>query len=84
MTSCICSSSPKGATASRRSPDGGADDNVIIWLKNLGCNGTERDLGACIAKGENWGDTEHCSHDKDARVLCGGKGMVIKVTQHTA
>ena len=63
----------EGAIGRRKSLDGGADDHVIIWLQRLGCNGTERDLGSCIAKGETWGDTEKCSHDEDARVLCGGR-----------
>ena len=45
-----------------------------IWFENVACTGTERSLDKCSHSG--WGRYgSHCSHNRDAGVLCGGRLM---------
>ncbi|XP_028407328.1 deleted in malignant brain tumors 1 protein-like isoform X2 [Dendronephthya gigantea] len=38
-----------------------------IWLQNLKCTGSERNIASCVHRG--WGDT-YCSHSRDVGVEC--------------
>ena len=42
-----------------------------IWLQNVECTGSERDIASCFHRG--WGDT-YCSHSRDVGVECSTTG----------
>jgi hypothetical protein len=44
-----------------------------IWLKDVECNGVEKNLTSCPHKG--WGN-HYCSHHQDAGVDCSSSGKV--------
>ena len=42
---------------------GPGDDNLPIWLKDIGCYGSEESLLEC--SNINWGQAQYCTHDDD-------------------
>ena len=51
------------------------DGTGQIWLDNVGCTGSERNLLSCSHRG--WGKHYYCSHSKDAGVECSSTGEII-------
>jgi hypothetical protein len=58
-----------GGTVVHHSNVQSGDGTLPIWLDNLHCNGTEKELGDCISSSGGWGK-HNCKHYEDVGVAC--------------